>query len=329
MKFANWLTLQKPIEFCNSNKSFLRQTRLKIRTDDRLIRYPVSFPHTQLTTYIGKLLMVWPFKRKTAKQIARIEIAGAIGSDTRKRVLKALKTVEEKKFPALLLRIDSPGGTVGDSQEIYNALKHLREKTKIVASFGNISASGGVYIGVGAHHIVTNPGTITGSIGVILRGNNLERLLDKIGISFKVVKSGPYKDILAFDRELTTEEENILQEMIDTSYQQFVETVAEGRKLDVETVKSFADGRIFTGQQALKLGVVDRLGTEEDARKWAIELAGLDPEKTKCHTIEEPKSLLSRILPNRTQAKSGIVAAIDWVEFELATNGQPLWLYRP
>lgn len=273
--------------------------------------------------------MVWPFKPKTTKQIARIEITGAIASDTRGRVLKALKTVEEKKFPALLLRIDSPGGTVGDSQEIYSALKRLREKVKIIASFGNISASGGVYIGVGAQYIVANPGTITGSIGVILRGNNLEKLLDKIGVSFQVVKSGPYKDILSFDRQLTLEEEQILQELIDTSYQQFVSTVAEGRNLDVDKVKTFADGRIFTGQQALELGVVDRLGTEEDARRWAAELAGLDPEKTEYQTIEEPKPFINRLIPGRSQAKSKIATAIDWLEFELATSGQPLWLYRP
>jgi protease-4 len=274
--------------------------------------------------------MPWPFKPKSRKQIARIEITGAIAAATRKRVIDALKMVEEKKFPALLLRIDSPGGTVGDSQEIYSALMRLREKVKIVASFGNISASGGVYIGVGAHHIMANPGTITGSIGVILRGNNLERLLEKIGVSFKVIKSGPYKDILAFDRELTEPEKNILQELIDTSYHQFVQTVAEGRKLAVETVRSFADGRIFTGQQALELGVVDRLGTEEDARRWAAELAGLDPEKTKCYTIEEPKSLLNRLLPaSRIRMASGLSAGLDWVEFELSTSGQPLWLYRP
>jgi protease-4 len=273
--------------------------------------------------------MIWPFKRKTTKQIARIEITGAIGTDTRKRFLKALETVKERQFPALLLRIDSPGGTVGDSQEIYEALKRLREKVKIVASFGNISASGGVYIGMGAEHIMANPGTITGSIGVILRGNNLERLLDKVGVSFKVIKSGPYKDILAFDRQLTVEEENILQEMINTSYQQFVTTVAEARNLAVETVKSFADGRIFTGQQALELGVVDRLGTEEDARRWAAELAGLNPDKTKCQTIEEPKPLLNRILSGGNQTKTGIAASVDWLEFELTTNGQPLWLYRP
>ncbi|KAM3112617.1 signal peptide peptidase SppA, partial [Phormidesmis sp. 146-33] len=196
------------------------------------------------------------FKPRSRKQIARIEINGAIAGATRKRVLEALKTVEERKFPALLLRIDSPGGTVGDSQEIYSALRKLQEKVKIVASFGNISASGGVYIGMGAQHIVANPGTITGSIGVILRGNNLERLLEKVGVSFKVIKSGPYKDILAFDRELTDPEKIILQDLIDISYSQFVQTVAESRNLPNETVRTFADGRVFTGEQAVTLGLV-------------------------------------------------------------------------
>lgn len=273
--------------------------------------------------------MVWPFKPKSRKQIARIEITGAIASATRKRVLEALKAIEERGFPALLLRIDSPGGTVGDSQEIYEALQRLRKKVKIVASFGNISASGGVYIGMGADHIVANPGTITGSIGVILRGNNLERLLDKIGVSFKVIKSGPYKDILAFDRELTDPEKDILQQLIDTSYQQFVQTVADARQLAVETVQSFADGRIFTGQQALELGIVDRLGTEEDARRWASELVGLDPDKTKCYTFEERKPFLNRLTSGKVQVASGLSAGIDWIEFELSTCGQPLWLYRP
>ena len=280
--------------------------------------------------------MNWFRKSRFRKQIARIEIAGAIAGATRKRVLEALKKVEEGKFPALLLRIDSPGGTVGDSQEIYAALRRLQTKTKIVASFGNISASGGVYIGMGAAHIVSNPGTITGSIGVILRGNNLERLLEKVGVSFKVIKSGPYKDILAFDRQLTDSEQHILQELIDISYGQFVQTVAEARNLSLETVRSFADGRIFTGQQALELGVVDRLGTEEDARRWAAELAGLDPEKARVFTFEERKPLLSRFTSSdssnaaieRLVSLPGLAAGIEWLEFELATSGIPLWLYR-
>ncbi|NJR32359.1 MAG: signal peptide peptidase SppA [Chamaesiphon sp. CSU_1_12] len=273
--------------------------------------------------------MIWPFN-KTKKQIARIEITGAIGSSTRKAVLKALKEVEERKYPALVLRIDSPGGTVGDSYEIYQALVRLQSKLKIVASYGNISASGGVYIGMGAPHIMANPGTLTGSIGVILRGNNLEKLLDRVGVSFKVIKSGPYKDILSFDRQLTAAEEQILQTLIDSTYEQFVNTVAESRHLDPANCQNLLPTDVFfTGEQAVEFGVVDRLGSEEDARLWAAELAGLDPEKAKLHTIEERKPLLTRLLQNQVSGFSTVVSTADWVQFELSTSGQPLWLYRP
>jgi protease-4 len=274
--------------------------------------------------------MIWPFRPNFRKQIARIEISGAIAAPMRKRILEALKTVEERKFPAILLRIDSPGGTVVDSQEIHAEIERLREKhgTKVIASFGNISASGGVYIGVSADRIVANSGTITGSIGVILRGNNLEKLLDRVGVSFKTIKSGPYKDILAFDRELTDPERDILQALIDSSYHQFVTAVSKGRKLEPEKVREFADGRVFTGQQALDLGLVDRLGTEEDARRWACELVGLDPEKTQTFAIEAPKSALDRAL-NRSQTIARLNAATSWMDFELTTNGQPLWMYHP
>lgn len=280
---------------------------------------------------------MWPFKPNTRKQLARIEISGAIAGGTRQRVLKALKTVKERKYPGLLLRIDSPGGTVGDSQEIYSALKDLGETTKIVASFGNISASGGVYIGMGAHQIVANPGTITGSIGVIIRGNNIESLLDKVGVAFKVIKSGPYKDILAFDRPMSDEERQILQSLIDNSYHQFVQTVAEARNLSPETVRTFADGRIFTGEQAKELGLVDRLGTEEDARRWLADLTNLDPEKVVVETIEERKSPIARLLnpDSRLETVIGpwsgpqVDRALSTLDFEIATSGVPLWLYRP
>lgn len=265
--------------------------------------------------------MVW-WSRAT-RSLARIEVLGAINGEVRNRVLNVLKTVKERKYPALLLRIDSPGGTVGDSQEIYSALRALQQKVKIVASFGNISASGGVYIGMGASHIVANAGTVTGSIGVILRGNNLEILLKKIGISFKVIKSGPYKDILAFDRDLTDSEQSILQELIDTSYCQFVQTVAEARQLTEEQVRAFADGRIFTGQQAQALGVVDRLGSEEDARRWACELVGLDPDKTRtCTLAGRPRSWLPRFSAQTSALQT-------WLDLELQHTGVPLWLYRP
>ena len=258
--------------------------------------------------------------------MARIIIDGPINGATRKLVLKALKQVEEREFPALLLRIDSPGGTVGDSQEIHAALLRLREKEcHVVASFGNISASGGVYIGVAAERIVANPGTITGSIGVILRGNNLSKLLERIGIRFETVKSGTYKDILSPDRALTIEERQLLQSLIDSSYSQFVEAVAEGRELSEERVRSFADGRVFTGSQAKELGLIDELGDEEHARRLAAKLANLDEEQTPLVTLGKPKKKLMGFLPGGKILSN----LIDLMNLELSNSGQILWLFRP
>ena len=262
---------------------------------------------------------------KNRNHIARIEISGAIDGRTRTRVLKAIKQVGEENYPILVVRIDSPGGTVVDSHEIYQALLDLKEKdTRVLASFGNIAASGGVYIAMGAEQIMSNPGTITGSVGVILRGNNLERLLDKIGVSFKVIKSGPYKDILSFDRELTPSEQQILQSLIDSTYSQFVQTIVKARNLTLAAVHDFADGRIFSGEQAKEVGLVDRLGTEEDARKWAAELADLDVDQAKFVDFGKQKKmgLLGRILPGQQQL-------LQRAEFELMTSGLPLWMYWP
>ncbi len=269
--------------------------------------------------------MIWPFKRKSKRRMARIIIEGAINGATRKLVLKAIKQVEEREFPALLLRIDSPGGTVGDSQEIHGALLRLREKgCHVVASFGNISASGGVYIGVGAEKIVANPGTITGSIGVILRGNNLSKLLDRIGIRFETVKSGLYKDILSPDRALTQEEKQLLQSLIDSSYEQFVNEVAQGRNLSVEDVKNFADGRVFTGAQAKELGLVDELGDEDHARVVAAKLAEID-EKLQPITLGKPKKKILGFIPGSEL----IFKLTDLISLELSSAGQVLWLFRP
>ena len=269
--------------------------------------------------------MIWPLRRKSKKRMARICIEGPINSETRKNVLKALKQIEEREFPALLLRIDSPGGTVGDSQEIHSALLRLREKgCHVVASFGNISASGGVYIGVGAEKIVANPGTITGSIGVILRGNNLSKLLEKVGIKFETVKSGIYKDILSPDRPLSAEERALLQSLIDSSYEQFVSAVSKGRKLTPEVVKSFADGRVFTGEQAKEFGLVDEIGDENDAKLLAIKIANLD-KKTKPITFGKTKKKLLGFLPGG-KIIHNLVNALN---LELEGSGQILWLYKP
>ncbi|MBM5822314.1 MAG: signal peptide peptidase SppA [Cyanobacteria bacterium K_Offshore_surface_m2_011] len=270
--------------------------------------------------------MPWPWCRKSRRTLARIAIEGPIAGGTRVRVLKAIEQVLQRECPALLLRIDSPGGTVGDSQEIHAALMRLREKgCRVVASFGNISASGGVYVGVAAEKIVANPGTITGSIGVILRGNDLSRLLKRIGIRFETVKSGLYKDILSPDRALSEGERQLLQELIDASYGQFVAAVATGRGLEQDVVRAFADGRVFSGAQALELGLVDVLGDEESARRLAAELAGLDPEKARTVSFGKPPRKLLGLLPGSTLMQQ----ISQSLSLELAWSGQPLWLHRP
>ena len=270
--------------------------------------------------------MIWPWRRKSRRRMARIVVDGPITGSTRQRVLKALRDVEEREFPALLLRIDSPGGTVGDSQEIHAALLRLRAKgCRVVASFGNISASGGVYIGVAAESIVANPGTITGSIGVILRGNDLSRVFERIGIRFDTVKSGVYKDILSPDRPLSPEERALLQELIDSSYGQFVRVVAEGRSMTEEAVRGFADGRVFSGEQAKALGLVDELGDEDHARRLAAKLADLDEATARPVTLGRTRKTLMNLLPG-----SQLITLLQRrLSLELMGSGQVLWLYRP
>ena len=270
--------------------------------------------------------MIWPLRRKSRKRMARIIIEGPITGGTRKTVLKAIRQVEEREFPALLLRIDSPGGTVGDSQEIHAALSRLKGKgCHVVASFGNISASGGVYVGVAAEKIVANPGTITGSIGVILRGNNLSKLLEKIGVKFETVKSGIYKDILSPDRSLSNEERQLLQSLIDSSYEQFVEAVSNGRNLSKDDVRKFADGRVFTGTQAKELGLIDELGDEDHAKRLAAKLAELDDENIRPVTLGKPKKKLIGFLPG-----SKLISNLfEIINMELTNNGQILWLFKP
>mgnify|MGYP001356491865 CR=1 FL=1 len=269
--------------------------------------------------------MIWPFKRKSKKRIARIVIEEPITSSTRIATLKALKQVEDREFPALIMRIDSPGGTVGDSQEIYSAINRIKSKgCKVIASFGNISASGGVYIGVAADKIVANPGTITGSIGVIIRGNNFSDLLDKIGIKFETVKSGLFKDILSPDKPLSDEGRALLQGLIDESYKQFTEAVSESRNIPVEDVRKFADGRIFTGSQAKELGLVDEIGDEYKAREIASEMTNTDL-KIEPVTIGKKKKKILGLIPGSEFTKR----LINLITFEIESANKLLWLYKP
>lgn len=181
---------------------------------------------------------------------------------------------------AVVIRVNSPGGVVAPTQEIYAAVQRVRKGKPVVASLGSVAASGGYYVAAAADRVYANPGTLTGSIGVVMQLANLEGLFKKVGVNYVVVKSGQYKDIGNFARTMTPEERRMLQAMLDDVHNQFIDAVAEGRKLPRKEVLGFADGRIVSGQQAKSLRMVDALGGLDEAIADAAKLAGL-PEKPK------------------------------------------------
>lgn len=198
------------------------------------------------------------------------------------RIVEQLDRARENpKARGVLLRVDSPGGGVNAAREIWAAVRRVQEAGKpVVAFFEDTAASGGYYISAPADRIVAMPDTITGSIGVIAVVPDLSGLYEKLGIRYQVVKSGEYKDMLSSDRPMTEEERAILERLIQEAYDAFVQVVAEGRKLPEDRVRELADGRIYTGRQALEVGLVDQLGGYRDAVATAGELAGLGPEPT-------------------------------------------------
>src|SRR5210317_159979 len=210
-------------------------------------------------------------------KIGIVEIYGVIADS--KQVIEQLHDFRDNdSIKALVLRIDSPGGGVGPSQEIYDEVLALDTLKPIVVSMGSVAASGGYYVAAAAREIVANPGTITGSIGVIMEFANFQELLEKIGLSSVVVKSGAYKDIGSPTREMSIAEKEILQDLIDDVHSQFVSSVAEGRELDEQAVRSIADGRIFSGRKAMQLGLVDRMSNLQVAIDRAADLAGLEAD---------------------------------------------------
>ena len=210
-------------------------------------------------------------------KIGVIEVYGVI-ADSRQVIEQLHDFRDNDSIKALVLRIDSPGGGVGPSQEIHDEVKALNALKPVVVSMGSVAASGGYYIAVPAREIIANPGTIIGSIGVIMEFTNFQELLDKIGLNSVVVKSGEYKDIGSPTREMTAAEREILQNLIDDVHSQFVASVADGRDIDEEVVRSIADGRVFSGRRAMEMGLVDGMGNLEVAIKRAAELAGIDGE---------------------------------------------------
>jgi len=213
-------------------------------------------------------------------RIAVVEIEGII-LDGDQAVRELREHAENPAVKAVVVRVNSPGGVVGPTQEIVSGIERVRKAGKpVVASFGAVAASGGYYVGTAADRIFANPGTLTGSIGVIMQMANVEGLLKKVGVEYVVIKAGAYKDVGNFSRAMTAEERRILQTLLDDVYGQFVTAVAKGRKLDEGTVRGFADGRIYSGQQAHALKMVDELGGFEEAVEAAAKLAGI-PGKPK------------------------------------------------
>jgi protease-4 len=246
----------------------------------------------------------------SSNAIAVIEVEGVI-YDSRP-VVRQLKTYGNNPFiKGILIRIDSPGGGVAASQEIYSAIKETKLKgKKIVVSMGAVAASGGYYIACPADKIVANPGTLTGSIGVIMEFPVVEELMKKIGVRFEVIKSKEHKDIGSPFRPLSDRERELLNETTLNIYDQFVSVITENRNLTKENILPIADGRIFSGEQAKTYGLVDSLGSYEDAIKITANLCGIvkEPQIIK----ERPKFALFRHLLSRSL-------------YRLVT---PLYLYR-
>lgn len=233
-------------------------------------------------------------KFEFGEKVGVIEINGVIADS--KNIIKHLKNFrEDDAIKAIVIRINSPGGAVGPSQEIFREIRRTLGTKKVVASMGTIAASGGYYIAAGTYGIVANPGTITGSIGVIMGLTNYEELLHKIGLVPIVIKSGEYKDIGSPVRKMKPSEKKILQAFAKKIHEQFIRDITIGRKMDPEKVKSLADGRIFTGEESKKLGLVDRIGNLEDAVDWAGQLGGIKGKISTVYAKDKKFSFLNYI----------------------------------
>ena len=230
-----------------------------------------------LIFFISLLFVFFQKNLPIGDRVALIRVEGPI-LDSKNTIDELKEHLKDPSIKAIIMRIDSPGGAVAPSQEIYEEVRKAVTKKKIVVSMGSVAASGGYYIASPATRIIANPGTLTGSIGVIMEIPNFSGLMNKLGIKSEVVKSGRHKDIASVFRGIKKEDREILQNVLDNVHDQFILAVAEGRKMLLEDVQKIADGRIFTGEQALKVGLIDEIGNLEDAVKIAGKLSGIKGE---------------------------------------------------
>ncbi len=252
-----------------------------------------------LLSFLLSFLMFFKEKDFGKPQIGVLQIKGII-LDAEEYLMAINGMAKDRGIKAVVVRIDSPGGSVGASQEIFEELKKIRVKKPVIVSMGSVAASGGLYIALGGTKIFASPGTVTGSIGVILEIPNIEKLLKKIGVETETIKSGAYKDTGSIYRPLTPEEKEYLREKVKLIHDQFIKAVSEERKISIEKVKEFADGRIFTGEEALSLGLVDELGNFWDAVNEAKKMAKIT--EAKLVFLPKKKSFLSKILEEKSSS---------------------------
>jgi protease-4 len=260
-----------------------------------------------------------------------VEVTGPIGDS--KKQLRQLRAFEkEARIKAVVVRVNSPGGEVGPSQELYTAIKRLSKKKKVVVSMGSLAASGGYYLACAGDKIFADPGTLTGSIGVILETPNLQGVLKWAGISMNTIKAGKMKDVGSPFRDMQPEEKAYLEAVLADVHKQFIEAVAKGRHLKISDIEPIADGRIFTGRQAKELKLVDELGGFEDAVEEAGRLAGIVgepkleyPHKERGRLVrelfgeEDPEALFDGAM---AKLSSGLGGGLGF-QYKLPLNGVP------
>ena len=242
---------------------------------------------------------VFQNSRASGEKIGLVEIVGMI-TDSRDVVNQISLYRRDNSILGIILRIDSPGGAVAPSQEIYEEVLKTRKEKKIISSLGSMAASGGYYIASSSEHIIANPGTLTGSIGVIFASSNIEELINKIGLKPVVIKSGKFKDSGSPVRTMTKEEKNLLQGVVDDVHSQFVQAIVNGRNLPESEVRKIADGSVFTGKRALDLKLVDQLGGLEDSIEWMKRTLHLK-NRPKIVQKKEKASLFQFLLENFSQ----------------------------
>jgi len=243
-------------------------------------------------------------------KVAVIELSGVITDAS--EVLKALYSeARNKDTKAIVLRIDSPGGAVAPSEEIYNAVRRLKAEKPIVVSMGSMAASGGLYSAASASKIFCQPGTQTGSIGVIMQVPNFSTIADKVGVSMITIKSGALKDVGNQFRPMTEDDRRFLEEVAARVHKNFIQAIAEGRKLSVDKVEKFADGRVLLGSEAKDLGLVDGFGDIYDAAREALVLAKVELKADQIPNLvyaNKKKNFLERALDSETL----IPSLVEW-----------------